>query len=439
MTEIQKLEFKSMHPGQGEEVSTLILKTVNAVEENGFTPAGRTALERYVSPVALEERAKLGYSHELVYVSGILAGVIELKGMALISMLYIHPDYVNKGLGSRLIARAAARCAEQPSKLKHMVVYATDDAVNFYERFGFTRNGSRQEVGGIHSTPYKLPLETKGRSLPSKLHSRAIEMFVFTGTGNSLLVAQTVAEVLKQEGLRVQINSMDKPCVMDLREDTAVGLCFPVACFSTYPTVWRFLKSLPAGEGREIFMLGTMGGFSGGMQGPLRKVLIDKGYKPVAAKFFVMPGNYNNKTLPLDKNAARMEKALLEARFFAYDLLKGRTEWSGGIPLLSSFLHRMAQWRKPWNWFYKTFPIIVDEEKCIRCKRCVENCPENAIEMKAKETQSKKYPFVEGSICQSCQRCVGFCPTGALHVPEKPAEPYRAMSYEDLKAAFEKV
>jgi ferredoxin len=47
------------------------------------------------------------------------------------------------------------------------------------------------------------------------------------------------------------------------------------------------------------------------------------------------------------------------------------------------------------------------------------------------------YPVIDRLVCESCQRCVGFCPKSALHVPEKPAEPYRAMSYEDYKASFE--
>ncbi|MDR1979521.1 MAG: EFR1 family ferrodoxin [Synergistaceae bacterium] len=433
MSEIQNLEFKNMLPGQGEAVHALVLKSVGAARGNGFTPPGRVAFERYASPEAIERRGSLGYSHELVYVSDALAGMIELKGPDRISMLYIHPDYANKGLGSRLIARAASRCAEADPKAKHMTVYATDDAVNFYERVGFVRNGSRKESGGVFSTPYRLSLKAKGKILSAKLHGNAVEFFVFTGTGNSLLVAQTVTEVLRQEGLSVQLGSMDKPCPEALSAESAIGLAFPVACFSTYPTVWRFIESMPAGEGREIFMLGTCGGVAVGMQGPLRKVLTKKGYKPIAAKFFLMPGNYNNKTLPVEKNAARVEKSLLEARSFAYDLLRGGTEWSGGIPMLSAFCYRLGQTRKPWNFFYKLFPISVDEGKCVRCKRCANDCPAKAVSMSA---GTEGYPVINPALCESCQRCVGFCPAGALHVPGKPAEPYRAMRYEDFKTAF---
>jgi epoxyqueuosine reductase QueG len=46
---------------------------------------------------------------------------------------------------------------------------------------------------------------------------------------------------------------------------------------------------------------------------------------------------------------------------------------------------------------------------------------------------AENYPIITPIFCESCQRCVGFCPTGALHVPGKPAEPYRAMDYEEFK------
>jgi Pyruvate/2-oxoacid:ferredoxin oxidoreductase delta subunit len=417
-----------MAPGQESEVSALVRGAIRHC--GGAQMSSCAALERYSSPTALEGRAKLGYTHELAFVSGVPAGMIELKGPGHISMLYIHPDYASKGIGSRLVARAVFRAASLP-KIKYLTVHAADEAMDFYEHLGFTRNGARRKTGGVFSTPCRLALGGRSGVLSSKLRGGPVELFVFSGTGNSLQIAQAAAAVLTEEGVPVRLRSMDEPCPAVLSEESAVGLAFPVACFSTYPTVWRFIESMPAGEGREVFMLGTCGGASGGMQGPLRRVLTKKGYRPLAAGFFVMPGNYNNKTLPTAKNDARVKKALTEVRFFICDLLRGSLRWSGGIPLLSALLYRLGQTRKPWNFFYRLFPISVDPERCIRCGRCADNCPERAIAIPSGEP-----PVVDASLCESCQRCVGFCPSGALRVPGKPAEPYRAMTYEDFRAAF---
>jgi ferredoxin/GNAT superfamily N-acetyltransferase len=433
VAEIQGLEFRAMSPGQSGEVCRLVSKVMDGDGKSVLTPDERRVFDRYVTPEAMERRISMGYRHELVYVSGVLAGMIETKGPEQVSMLYIHPGYAGKGLGSRLIARAASRCSSESPKAKFLSVYVTDSAIGFYERVGFVRGGARKTVGGVASTLCKLPLARRERMLSSKMHAASVELFVFTGTGNSLLVAQAAAETLKREGLPVRLRSMDKPCPGPLGEEAALGLAFPVACFSTYPTVWRFVDSLPAGDGREAFVMGTCGGFAGGMQGPLGKVLRKKGYNPIAAKFFVMPGNYGNKKLPVEKNALRTERALLDARSFARDLLKGQTEWSNGIPLLSGLMYRLGQTRRPWDFFYRLFPITADPGKCVRCGRCVRDCPARAVTM----AEGADCPAVEPGLCESCQRCVGFCPTGALHVPGKPAEPYRAMSHEAFEAAFE--
>jgi ferredoxin len=97
-------------------------------------------------------------------------------------------------------------------------------------------------------------------------------------------------------------------------------------------------------------------------------------------------------------------------------------------------MYRLGQTRKPWDFFYRLFPIAANPEKCVRCGRCVRECPARAVTL---ERTAAGSPVAEPKLCESCQRCVGFCPTGAMHVPGKPAEPYRAMSYEEFKAAFD--
>jgi ferredoxin/GNAT superfamily N-acetyltransferase len=427
MPEIQNLKFTKMLPTQGLEVSALVRRAADTSEGNGFTPQGRAAFERYTEPLAIEQRGGMGYEHELAWVSGVLVGMVETKGCR-ISMLYVHPEYANKGLGSRLVTRAVPRCAASNSSAKHIFIHAMDGVTGFYERVGFVRSGTRKESAGIFATPYKLALSSNPPR--AKLRSASVDFFVFSGTGNTLLVARTMAEALEQEGLTVRTRDLEGLCPA-LSEVAAVGLAFPVACFSTYPSVWRFIDSMPPGEGREVFMAATCAGLGMRMQGPVRGALLEKGYKPIGAKIFLMPGNYNKRTLPLEKNAARVEQTLQEARFFALDLLGGKTEWSKGIPKLSQLLYRLAQTRQPWDFFYKYIcPIAADPEKCVRCGRCAGECPTKAITL-----MEEGYPAIDAALCQSCQRCVGFCPRGALGVPGKFFEPYRAMSYEEFKRA----
>jgi ferredoxin len=213
-----------------------------------------------------------------------------------------------------------------------------------------------------------------------------------------------------------------------LPDEAALGLAVPLACFSTYPTAWRFIDSLPEGRGREVFFLATMGGMSAGMEGPIRRAVEAKGYKPIGARIVMMPSNYGNKTIPAEKNRARIESSGKLVRGYAAELCEGRASWGAGNPM-SHFFAWLAHGRKPWRTFYRLFPLAVDGAKCTGCGVCRDICPEKNITINGGVAAI-------ANLCESCQRCSGFCPAEAIHVPNKPAERYRAVSLGDLKSLF---
>jgi ferredoxin len=222
---------------------------------------------------------------------------------------------------------------------------------------------------------------------------------------------------------------MEKCMAPVLKEDSVVGLAFPVACFSTYPTVLNFINSLPEGNGRKIFMIATMGGMGMGMEGPIKNILLKKGYSPIASTFFIMPGNYGNKQIPEEINKQRLKNFENEAVQFAEAITKGVGKWKRGWPVVSKLMFKLCNTRKPWNMFYRMFPIQVNQIKCTVCGNCMRDCPAGAVKL---DTASK-YPQIDGNLCQSCQRCIGFCAKSAIEVPNKPAVQYTCMSYDQFK------
>ena len=257
------------------------------------------------------------------------------------------------------------------------------------------------------------------------MKGKNIALAVFSGTGNSLEAARVLAEALAELGHSVTLHPMERNGNHICPDGGALGIVTTVACFSTYPTAWRFIDSLPPGEGREAFFLATMGGFGGGMQGPIRKVLAGKGYRPVGSLVVTMPGNYGNKVLDEAKNKSLKDSAASRIREYARELEEGTTRWPGGIPLISGFFASLAHGRKPWNMFHRMFPLTVAAEKCTGCATCVELCPEDNI------TLEEGCAFF-GDKCESCQRCIAFCPSGAIYVPGKPSVQYRGTSLESI-------
>jgi Pyruvate/2-oxoacid:ferredoxin oxidoreductase delta subunit len=61
----------------------------------------------------------------------------------------------------------------------------------------------------------------------------------------------------------------------------------------------------------------------------------------------------------------------------------------------------------------RTYKVEVDQEKCIGCEECVDNCPEGVFEM-----QNEKSVPVNADACVGCDTCVELCDQDAITVTE---------------------
>lgn len=59
----------------------------------------------------------------------------------------------------------------------------------------------------------------------------------------------------------------------------------------------------------------------------------------------------------------------------------------------------------------KELPLI-NLNRCDQCAKCVELCPENALEMKAVGPA-----FREPNLCTFCTTCEAVCPHSAIRAP----------------------
>ena len=193
--------------------------------------------------------------------------------------------------------------------------------------------------------------------------------------------------------------------------DHAIGLIVPVAGQGTFPNVWKFLYSLPVTDKTEFFLIDTLGIYSGGIKGPIKKVIKRKGYIPVGALEIKMPNTFLKKIESKIKDTEILSKANDNLNSFIFELINSKAKWSD-IPIYSDILSiffRTKTMTKIWNKFFKKNITI----KCIECSICKNVCPEKCF------IDEEKHIDINSKDCILCQRCLEFCPVNAIQLNNK--------------------
>lgn len=248
-----------------------------------------------------------------------------------------------------------------------------------------------------------------------------IDLYYFSGTGNTLLAAREMQKVFSEKGHNCTLRRIETSDPQKIDLSHAIGLAFPIAAFTTYPLVLDFINGMPAAKGTKVFALSTMGGFSLCAMGPVKRILKQKGFQPVGAKQVVMPSNLWYKKYNQDKVQKTIDKGQRTTRSFALALMAGKASWVR-FPLIPDLLFPLFTSKKVWQ----STPnyVKVNAEKCTKCAQCVEMCPVGAIQINE--------GLVISNACQWCMRCISYCPEKALYYGKDQYQRYKPVKPEEL-------
>ena len=69
----------------------------------------------------------------------------------------------------------------------------------------------------------------------------------------------------------------------------------------------------------------------------------------------------------------------------------------------------------------KGFTVVVDEQRCRGCGRCIEICPYRAVSFKPNEVGGW-HAIVDEALCKGCGNCISICPSNAADSPYRNQE-----------------
>lgn len=231
----------------------------------------------------------------------------------------------------------------------------------------------------------------------------------FSGTGNSKYAATLFCRKYDKEAGVYSIE--DGEVITALRDADMIVFAYPVQ-FSTVPKIVRdfVIANRKLWKGKKVFVIATMGLFSGDGAGMLGRLLESYSAEVTGGLHLKMPDSIaDEKALkrPPEKNKELVRQAGLKIRKSVRRMKEGHPTQEG-----MSLLYRMAGFFGQRLYFgHKTkeysSKLKIDNEKCIGCGKCVKLCPMKNITMvKQKAVPDKR--------CTMCYRCINKCPRQAI-------------------------
>lgn len=231
----------------------------------------------------------------------------------------------------------------------------------------------------------------------------------FSGTGNSKYCVQRFLQEYDTEAIAFSIE--DNELLKEIDKHKDIVFSYPVQ-YSNIPKILKdfIVNHKTTWNGKRVFVIATMGLFSGDGSGILARELRRYDATIIGGLHLKMPDSIGDeKVLKRSlENNKRLVSAAEEKIKKAVKELKNGNPPQEGIGILYQiaglFGQRLYFINKTKQYSNK---LHINSEKCIGCNKCVALCPMKNIELKNKVA-------VSGNRCTLCYRCVNHCPKQAI-------------------------
>lgn len=231
----------------------------------------------------------------------------------------------------------------------------------------------------------------------------------FSGTGNTRHCIELFVKELDKVAKCISIE--DEEVIEKIDKNNFIVLGYPIY-YSNLPKIVRdfILDNKENFKGKKIFIIATMGLFSGDGTGCSARLLTKYGAEIIGGLHLKMPdciGDVKSLKKTLKENKNLVEQADEKIKKSANNLKNGKATQDGlGIAyhLAGLFGQRL--------WFYGktksyTDKLKINLEKCNGCGSCVRLCPMENLSMKNGQA-------ISGQRCTMCYRCISNCPQQAI-------------------------
>lgn len=236
------------------------------------------------------------------------------------------------------------------------------------------------------------------------------KIFYFTGTGNSLHVAQDMAKAIG-DCETINIARFDASQGIEAER---VGIVFPVYFWGPPLIVQRFLRKIQLTGNPYVFAICTYGIWPGKALELAGDILRQRGF-PLNAGFFIkMPDNYilwyGAKSEKVQKKCFDRETQKID-RISKSIISKENTSLEKSKYVIDRLLTKTVNKRSAKRYAATSDKFTVSDD-CIGCGLCERICPAGNIWL------DEQKPIWEHQ-CEACLACIQRCPKQAINYNNK--------------------
>lgn len=257
-------------------------------------------------------------------------------------------------------------------------------------------------------------------------------VFYFSGTGNNLYIAKSIAEKMKDTKLKSILRWKEE----NLIDYQKIGFVFPIYNLHMPIIVEEQIKEMKFNKNQYIFgVIGHAGSRGIGMQ--QLKNLVGQNEGILLGQYRVrMPGNYivSYGAFPKRICTSLNEASKQRISEIVEDILKEKKTVDIKNNLLGKLFFKNG--KESMEGLRKLDIGFHINEQCSKCKTCEKVCPVQNIHMTAHGPKWEHH-------CEQCMACIQWCPNHAIEYGEKTKDrkryvnPYIHLSEMYIKEQLE--
>jgi Pyruvate/2-oxoacid:ferredoxin oxidoreductase delta subunit len=265
--------------------------------------------------------------------------------------------------------------------------------------------------------------------------TKHLEIFYFSGTGNSKNVASWMASASALYNLKYSIHNIAETDINSLQipDGTVILFVSPVHGFNYPPVMLKFISRFPKGKNKVILMDTRAGMLIGNFNLPglsgatflLSSLILKlKGYSISGIKSIDLPSNWMSLHPGLNAHTVKVlhEKNKKRVFDFAETIFSGKKSYIPWYEFLIDLIISpiaIGYYFAGRFMFAKSFYTSRD---CNDCDLCIRNCPVKAI------IKIDNRPFWTFR-CESCMRCMSNCPKKSIETAHGFIIPFLLFSW----------